>query len=435
MNMKNNASIALFSAVFALGVTAFAGAQTIHFDFDTGSPPLHPTMGLPLSQTVGGLTAQFSGNFSVQSDQTTFYRMSQFSGNYLDPSTIYGEPLHIQFSQRVNSIAFTFATADFGQVEVPTTIQAAVLDGTTPIGSATAHGCYCGDTMPMGQLSFTSALPFDHVDVTIPYAPAAACCFLLDNVTVNSTGIVVSSILPATGSESGGDRLTIGGDGFGTLADTQVTLGGAAATLVAVSHNVITLSTPPGVGIADVQVTSPTGVVTMTGGYSYVAPYLAARFGHVHQGVGDREDVLLVNGTPGGFSRTVAVSPGSYFAVNMIHPTSPTNAPFCLYGWVGPEPSNANVTMQPQGLGAMVFPTPMQAARTPQPHAIWNNLGYASHVGAATYPSTPAPSLVFSRTHNFARPMIVTFQGFIRDDGSQIPQGISVTNAVVLFLQ
>ncbi|MBI3844685.1 MAG: IPT/TIG domain-containing protein [Planctomycetes bacterium] len=410
-------------------------AQTVTFDFDTGTPPLVPTMGLPVTQTAGGITAHFSGNFSVQSDSTTFYHMSLFSANYLDPSTIYGEPLHIQLDHAVSSIAFTYATADFGQVEIPTTIQAAAYDGSTPVGTATSHGCYCGDTMPMGTLSFTSVVPFNHVDITIPYAPLAACCFLIDNVTVNTAGVVVSSILPATGSEAGGERVTIQGSGFGTITDTSVTFGGVAAALQSVTSTLIRLTTPPGTSVVDVQVTTPGGAATMSSAYTYVAPYLAARFGHVRQGIGDREDVLLVNGTPGGFSREVPVTRGSYFAISMIQPTSPTNAPFCLYGWVGPVPSNSHVTMQPHGLGAMVFPTPFNPTASPQPRAIWNNLGYGPILGHATHASTPAPSVVLATTHTFSRPLNVTLQGFIRDDGSQIPQGASVTNAVVLLLQ
>jgi len=169
---------------------------SVTFDFDTGNPLLHATMGAtPMDQTVGGLTAHFSSptvgaqGFSVQSDATTQFHLSQFSGNYLYPNSVYNPALEIQFSQPLTGITFTFATADFQQVEVPSTVRLTAFTNSTAtpsVGSATAHGTYAGDTMPMGTLSFTSGVPFDVVRIEIPPAPRAASDFLVDNLTVTT---------------------------------------------------------------------------------------------------------------------------------------------------------------------------------------------------------------------------------------------------------
>jgi hypothetical protein len=48
---------------------------------------------------------------------------------------------------------------------------------------------------------------------------------------------------------------------------------------------------------------------------------------------------------------------------------------------------------------------------------------------------TPAPSFVVERAGGFRAPIVATLQGIIQDDGSHIPQRVSLTNAVILHLQ
>ncbi len=194
-----------------------AKASTVTFDFDTGTPSLSTGQGTPLDQTSGGVTAHFSsptigaGGFSVQSDATTQYHMSQFSGNYLWPNSVYSPALDIQFSEQLSSITFTFATADFQQVEVPTTIQLTAYEnatGTPPVGSTTAHGTYGTDTMPMGTLTFNATQPFNVVEVVIPPAPQAASDFLVDNIVVTTSNVptatsTATSLPTATPSPTG----------------------------------------------------------------------------------------------------------------------------------------------------------------------------------------------------------------------------------------
>ncbi len=147
-------------------------------------------MGLPLLLTSQGIAATFSspgGNgYSLQSDRTTGFKLSQFSGLYLSPNSVTSIPLEIQFSQAVGGISLTFATADFQQVEVPTTVQLTALATSTgaTVGSTTARGAYSGDTMPTGTLSFTSGVPFDVVRLEIPSQVVPASGFLVDNIVV-----------------------------------------------------------------------------------------------------------------------------------------------------------------------------------------------------------------------------------------------------------
>lgn len=79
-----------------------------------------------------------------------------------------------------------------------------------------------------------------------------------------------SSMSPATGPAAGGQHITITGTNF--VLGTSVTIGGAAATNVAVnSSTTLTADTPPGaVGHATLIVTTPAGSATVPGAYQYV---------------------------------------------------------------------------------------------------------------------------------------------------------------------
>ena len=79
----------------------------------------------------------------------------------------------------------------------------------------------------------------------------------------------VSSIVPNTGSYTGGTAITI--TGAYLAATTSVTIGGVPATnVVAVSATQVTAVTPAGsVGTVDVVITGTKGVLTVAGGFTY----------------------------------------------------------------------------------------------------------------------------------------------------------------------
>lgn len=174
-----------------------ANYTTITFNFDTGSPSLIEGQNTPLNQTSSGLLASFSSPsdsanpaFSIQSYETTFFTLSEFSGKWLYDNRITRDALIIRFSQQLISINFTFATLEYhgGPTTEPTEIKlTAHMDSTetAPIGSATARGTFSSSSYPQGTLSFASAnKPFNLVRIEIPYVPNGATDFFVDNITV-----------------------------------------------------------------------------------------------------------------------------------------------------------------------------------------------------------------------------------------------------------
>ncbi len=198
---------ALLLAMLAFWPGNVARAQTVLFDFDSGTPTLFPGLNVPFDQTAGGMTAHFSSPqgaaFSVQSDASTAFHLSQFSGHYLYDNNLNMNYLDIKFSKLLNSITLTFATADFHQTETPTTIQLTAYrdsTGTLPVGSISTHATYGTDTMPMGTLSFTSSTPFNLVEIVLPPQTLGVTDFLVDNIAVTVVPVKVGTFRPTAGT-------------------------------------------------------------------------------------------------------------------------------------------------------------------------------------------------------------------------------------------
>ncbi len=165
-------------------------AQSAIFDFDTDPSGPQSGHGLPLVLTSQDVTVRLSspvpGGFSLQSDVTTGFRLFRFSGLYLYPNTRTASPLDMAFSRPLSSITVMFATTDLQQTEVPTTVRltAYASDTGARIGSASVHGTYAGDTMPVGTLTLSAEEPFDRVRMEIPEQPGSATGFLVDKIAV-----------------------------------------------------------------------------------------------------------------------------------------------------------------------------------------------------------------------------------------------------------
>ena len=119
-----------------------------------------------------------------------------FSGNFLSPGNIQG-PLYITFSQPVNNISLSFATADANQNEDGTFLELVAYAGavgSNPVGSVNGNAHYgsggAGATYPEGTLTLSSAIDFTSVMLHLlpnqpgPSSPPAAA-FFVDNVVVN----------------------------------------------------------------------------------------------------------------------------------------------------------------------------------------------------------------------------------------------------------
>jgi hypothetical protein len=171
---------------------------TVNFDFDTASPVGSPSMNTPLSQTNGGITAQFSSPsdpaaFSIQNSDTTLYKLSEFTGSYLSDNKPTRDTLDIRFSASLTSLTFTFATFEYhgAQTSQPSYIlMTSYLDSTSNlIGSTTARGTWPsgGNAFPQGTLTYTSTNPFNFIRIELPFqSQQGSVDYLIDTIIVTT---------------------------------------------------------------------------------------------------------------------------------------------------------------------------------------------------------------------------------------------------------
>src|ERR1043166_1599287 len=160
------------------------------FDFDTGTPAVGPSQGIPATQTKNGVTATFStlaGGWSVQN--TFYYWVPRvFSGNFLYPST-WGSTMAVEFSQGVTNFTMAFFTGEVsseyntaGLVRVTAYTNSAM---TNPVATGSARGAWVSGAYPEGVLSFGSATPFTKVKIEVPSQnPVPSYLFFVDNIVV-----------------------------------------------------------------------------------------------------------------------------------------------------------------------------------------------------------------------------------------------------------
>jgi hypothetical protein len=177
---------------------------TATFDFDSGTPTLTLRQGTPFSQTVNGITAQFSSptdyiqpGFSVQSHDSlatisTVINSTRFSGNFLWPSTINHDKLDIKFSSNIVSVSLNFATAELhdpGPEGTGSAIRlSAYLDTvSTSVGTpSTANGIQPPtDIYPEGTITSSSGgQPFNLIEIDLPNPAQGASGFIIDNISI-----------------------------------------------------------------------------------------------------------------------------------------------------------------------------------------------------------------------------------------------------------
>ena len=181
-----------------VSIAPFSTEPTVVFDFDNGYPLLAETQNTPFNQTLNGVTAYFSSPsdtttapaFSIQSYDTTFIKLSQFSGKYLYDNKPSRDSLEIRFSQQLKSITLTFATVEYKTEPSNITLTAYMNSIDTPlVGSSISCGTFNNALYPQGTLTFDSGgHPFNLVRIQIPYqGTEGATNFFVDNIIVTTT--------------------------------------------------------------------------------------------------------------------------------------------------------------------------------------------------------------------------------------------------------
>jgi hypothetical protein len=317
---KSNGVALIAAGLLTLLLVAHtASAQSVTFDFDTGTPALSLYQGLPVDQTVNGATAHFrdaSGAFSVQTAVSLGrLKLSMFAGQFLAPANNAGSVLEIQFSEWVTDVTFPFATDQGPSVEEETPVRLTAYTNsaaTPPVGMTNATGVYGGppgsDTWPMGTLTFHSSVPFNLIRVCVPTIvppplTGQATDFCLDTLMVQRAG-GPSCTITANSSPGGGGTITGGGGysaGLTATLSAEANLGYAFAnwtqggtvissspsfsfvasadrTLVAnfiPAYSISTGASPPDAGVTSGDGDYPSGssvtvVAVPTAGYGFV---------------------------------------------------------------------------------------------------------------------------------------------------------------------
>lgn len=173
-------TLVLLAGLLALRV----GAQSVLFDFEN-APRYTP---LPISLTVGGITAQFSATgqgFSIQSPTSAGVIPLGFSGNCIFPSSIYAADLIVAFSVPIVDFSILYAPQELACDSSATMRVTAYLKG-AGVGTATTNAQ--AGTWPSETLRFSSVQCFDQVVVHYDKAPATGgdygCIFMVDNMAV-----------------------------------------------------------------------------------------------------------------------------------------------------------------------------------------------------------------------------------------------------------
>jgi Tol biopolymer transport system component len=248
--------------------------------------------------------------------------------------------------------------------------------------------------------------------------------------------LVLDSVSPSDGSDRGGDWITLDGSFDVPESSLTVRFGGRSALVGYRTSHRLQVRTPPGEGAVDVSVGTDVDISTRTRAFTYVPAEFAARWGNVGIADGRREISILANGLAGDpLRRELSLAAGDPLSIVVVAAPSRQTSRFAIYAWVS-TPSAATLVDLPRGLGTLVLAPPFVAGDL-QPRVVWNNAGRDRLLGTPTRASRPAPSYLLRRANGIgARARTtVTLQGLLEDDASQVPEGWSVTNALVLHVE
>ena len=187
------ASTRSFPAGADLFLTAFfdnaPGAVT--YDFD--SAPVHAPF--PLDLTVNGLTAHFTGGYSIQPAGTLGFTPLGFAGLCVYPNSVFASDLGVSFSEALTDFSILYAVDELGCDTSARMRVTAYLAG-VPVGTNTMVAPVPG-TYPSATLAIT--VPGGFNSVVVHWDAAGTNCqdygpiFLADNVTVTRATALVGT--------------------------------------------------------------------------------------------------------------------------------------------------------------------------------------------------------------------------------------------------
>ena len=162
-----------------------AAGQGILFDFENVA--VHTPF--PITLTVGGVTAQFSGTgqgYSIQLPSSAGVVPVGFSGNCIYPNSIYGSDLTVTFSRSVTFFSILYAPHELACDTSATMRVMAYYDAVTR-GTATTNAQ--PGTWPSETLAITNAQGFNKVVVHYDAPPPPPPCdygviFMADNMMI-----------------------------------------------------------------------------------------------------------------------------------------------------------------------------------------------------------------------------------------------------------
>lgn len=245
---------------------------TIVFQSSSGTLPFVSSCSPSFGPKEGGTTLTLSGGRFFGSPSTT---RIQFTANGVTRDGIV---------QSVTANAVTVLTAGFPELNAPTTPAAITL-----------------------TLGTNFAQP---VVLSLP------SCFAYGSVSSGTP--TIASLLPSSGTNEGGTRVTIVGSGFSTTGGVQVFFGTREASVVSVSYNQVVVLSPVQVGgqptPVDVTVKNiASGLVSNAVTYTYTEPVVITAWTNNVQPLGGPFSPVTIFGR--GFQAPVAVSLAGFGAI------------------------------------------------------------------------------------------------------------------------
>lgn len=147
-------------------------------------------------------------------------------------------------------------------------------------------------------------------------------------------------------------------------------------------------------------------------------------------------DVLFVDGSEGGPTRTVVVAQQTPFTLSLATPPAGTGSgAYVIWAWPGQPDDPRSLAARGGRLGCTIAPTPFHVGEMPQPS---HSLAFAAVpatavTGTQTLPS-PA-SAPWALPLSLGRGLTVTMQGILIDVSSPHPDRAAATNALTLVIE